>query len=65
MIDAFLRLFGDLLGDDVENEIAVLRHHGIRLGLIATAARSVIPPLTNNGFPSRISAWHPKTGWRR
>lgn len=35
MIDAFLRLFGDLLGDDVENEIAVLRHHGIRVGLLA------------------------------
>ena len=35
LIDAFLRLFGDLLGEDVGNEIAVLRHHGLRLGLIA------------------------------
>ncbi len=35
LIDGFERLFGTLLGEDIEPEIQLLRRHGVRVGLIA------------------------------
>lgn len=62
MIDAFLRLFGELLGDDVENEIAVLRHHGISVGLIAHGSEIRDPDrhrrwLAESYFEAAPQAW--------
>lgn len=62
MIDAFRRLFGDLLGDDVENEIAVLRHHGIQVGLISHGSDIRDPDLHQRWVPDSYFVGAPDEG---
>ena len=69
LFDGFDRIFGTLLGDDIEAEIALLRRHGLRVGLIVNEGDLRGPErhrveFSQAGFDRASSEWLELAGAR-